>query len=139
MKRSLYMVDDHPLVREALVLLIEGEPDLELCGMAETATEALAAIPEVNPDLVLVDLSLPGMNGIELIQRLLALNPLQRTVILSGHTEPAHVEKSLAAGARGYILKGEPLTIMKGIRHALGGEVYVSRSIRPRHHTPRKA
>lgn len=130
MTRTLYLVDDHPLLREALLLLIEDQQDLSVCGVAETAMEALGAIPEVNPDLVLTDFSLSGMNGIELIKRLLILNPQQRAAILSGHTEPVYVEQALSAGAKGYILKGEPLGMMEGIRHVLDGGVYVSPSIR---------
>lgn len=130
MKRTIYIVDDHPFVREALTMLIEDERDLEVCGMAETAAEALNAIPEVNPDLVLVDGSLPGLSGIELIEQLLILKPHQRTLMLSGHAEPVYAEQALAAGAKGYILKGDSLAILEGIRHVLGGKVYLSRPVR---------
>jgi DNA-binding NarL/FixJ family response regulator len=129
MNQTIYIVEDNLLVREALVMLIEDEPDLEVCGVAGTASEALDALLGMNPDLVLTDLSLPGMSGIELIERLRILKPHQRMLMLSGRAEPTYAEQALAAGAKGYILKGDPLAIMEGIRQILGGAVYVSRSV----------
>lgn len=129
MNQTIYIVEDNLLVREALVMLIEDEPDLEVCGVAGTASEALDALLGMNPDLVLTDLSLPGMSGIELIERLRILKPHQRMLMLSGRAESAYAEQALAAGAKGYILKGDPLAIMEGIRQILDGAVYVSRSV----------
>ena len=129
MNQTIYIVEDNLLVREALVMLIKDEPDLEVCGVAGTASEALDALLGMNPDLVLTDLSLPGMSGIELIERLQIQTPRQRTAMLSGRTEPTYAEQALAAGAKGYILKGNPLAIIEGIRQVLGGAVYVSRSV----------
>lgn len=122
MKQTIYIIDDNAFVREALVMLIEGEPDLEVCGVAETALEALDPILSMNPDLVLIDFSLPGMSGLECIERLRILKPRQRTAVLSGHPEPAYAEQALGAGARAYILKGEPLEIIDGIRQVLASE-----------------
>ena len=128
MKQTIYIIDDNAFVREALAMMVEDEPDLEVCGVAETSAKALDALLDMTPDLILVDFSLPGMNGIEFIERLRILKPQQRMLMLSGHTEPAYAEQALTAGARGYILKGEPSAIMEGIRHVLAGEVYVSDS-----------
>lgn len=120
MKRTIYIVEDNPLVREALIMLIQEEEDMFVCGTAETAQEALAAIPATNPDLVLADFSLPGISGAELVGRLRALNPQQRAVILSGHPESNYAEAALAAGATGYLHKGDPSSILVGVRKALG-------------------
>ncbi|HMB94368.1 MAG TPA: response regulator transcription factor [Rhodothermales bacterium] len=128
MKQTIYIIDDNVFVREALAMVVEDEPDLEVCGVAETASEALDALLDMTPDLVLVDFSLPGMNGIELIERLRILKPHQRMLMLSGHAESAYAEQALTAGAKGYLLKGKPGGIMEGIRHVLAGGVYVSPS-----------
>ncbi|MEX2401607.1 MAG: response regulator transcription factor [Rhodothermales bacterium] len=127
MKQTLYIVEDNLLVQEALVMLIEDEPDLVVCGVAETAIEALEVLSGVSPDLILTDFSLPGMNGIELIERLRVRMPGQRAAMLSGQTDPTCAERALAAGANGYILKGDPLAMLEGIRQILDGTVYVSR------------
>lgn len=129
MKKTIYVVDDNPDMREALVMLVEDEEDLEVCGSAETAAEALRILRDLDPDLVIADLSLAGMHGIEFIQRLCALKPRLRATILSAQTETVYVEQALGAGAKGYILKGDPMDMMEGIRRVLDGETYVSRSM----------
>lgn len=130
MTRTIYIIEDNALVREALIILIEEEPDLAICGMAETAVEALEEILQAEPDVVLTDFSLPGMSGIELIERLSILKPEQRVAMLSAHTSPIYAEQALAAGALGYILKGNAVAVLSGIRRVLDGEVYVSPSVR---------
>ena len=130
MKKTIYIVDDNPDMREALVMLIQEEEDLEVCGIAETATEALRTLCDLDPDLVLADLSLPGMHGIEFVERLRVLKPRLRATILSGHTDTVYADRALVAGAKGYILKGDPMAIMEGIRCVLDGQTYVSRSMR---------
>lgn len=124
MNRTIYVVEDDASVREALVFLINSEPDIEICGTAETATDALNALAKMSPDLVLTDLSLPGMDGFQFIERLLARAPGQRTAMISGHSEPHYTGKAITAGARGYILKENPRTIMKAIRRVLDDVVY---------------
>lgn len=119
MKRTIYIVEDNPSVREALVMLIEDEPDMEVCGIASAAAEALAAIPVAGPDLVLTDFSMPGMNGVEFVERLLIQNPRQRVTVLSGHPEPFYAEQARGAGARSYIVKGDAEAMMEGIRQVL--------------------
>ena len=132
---TIYIVDDSIFVREALIMLIEEEPDLAICGAADTAVEALEVILRLQPDLVLTDYSLPRMSGVELIERLGILKPDQRVAMLSAHVEPAYADRALAAGAAGYILKGDGQSIVKGIRRMLGGDAYVSPAVR----TPRPA
>lgn len=129
MKHTIYIVEDNRHVREALSMLIDEQPDLEVCGVAGTAADALEMIRDVHPDVVLTDLSLPGMSGIELIERLQTEDPEQRVVVVSAHVEPAHAEQALVAGAVGYCLKSDPSGIIEGIGQVLGGRVYVSPSL----------
>lgn len=136
MKHTIYIVDDNVFVREALIMLIEEEPDLVICGAADTAVEALEVILRLQPDLVLTDYSLLGMSGIELIERLAILKPGQRVAMLSAHMEPVYADKALAAGAMGYILKGDGQSIVKGIRRVRDGNVYVSPAVRMRRPCP---
>lgn len=132
MTHSIYIVDDNAHVREALIMLIEEEPDLLICGSAETALEALDVLPSIDADLVLTDFSLPGLSGVELIERLSTLKPRQLMAVLSAHAESSYAEQSLAAGARGYFLKDDPTAVVAGIRRVLGGDVYVSPDLHAR-------
>lgn len=130
MTHTIYIVDDNVFIREALIMLIEEEADLAICGAADTALDALEVIPRLQPDLVLTDYSLPRMSGVELVERLGSLVPEQRVALLSAHMEPAYAEKALAAGAAGYILKEDGQSLVDGIRRVLDGDVYVSPAIR---------
>lgn len=126
MTHTIYIVDDNVFVREAVITLIEDEPDLAVCGAAETAVGALEVILRLKPDLVLTDFSLPGMSGVELIERLNAMKTGQRAAVLSAHRDPKYADQALAAGAMGYILKDDAEAIMVGIRRVLEDKVYVS-------------
>lgn len=122
MKKKIFIVDDHPLVRRGYVYMIGHEPDLELCGEASTAQEALARIPEALPDLVITDLSLDGMGGIELIKTLQDLWPDLPVLVISMHDENMYAGRALRAGARGYVMKrGEESSVVDAIRRVLGG------------------
>ena len=122
----LFVVDDHPMVRLSIGMLIEREEDFVLCGEAATAEDAVARIPEARPDIALVDLSLPDMDGIELIGALRAQMPALHLVMLTGHGERSYVEGALAAGAHGYIVKGDAASILPALRSVMAGETYVS-------------
>ncbi len=132
MTHSIYIVEDHAVMREMLGDMIEYEPGLRLCGTAASAEDALEEVVAVGPDLVLVDLSLPGMSGTELIEALLARRPQLTLLVLSGHSETVYAEQALAAGATGYVLKGDPAAIREGIGRELRGEGYVSERVRRR-------
>lgn len=129
-KRTIYIVDDNADMREVLAMLVEEEEDLEVCGIAATAPEALGILCDLDPDLVISDLSLRGMNGMEFIERLCVLKPMLQAAIISAHADSVYAEQALVAGAKGYILKGDPTLMMDGIRRVLDGEIYVSRSVR---------
>ena len=117
-------------MREMLAELVQEDLGLRLCDTARTAEEALEALLEMTseaaPDLVLVDLSLPGMNGFELIAELLHRHPHLTTLVLSGQTDVVYARRALEAGAKGFVLKGDPLALAEGVRHVLGGGVYLS-------------
>jgi DNA-binding NarL/FixJ family response regulator len=120
-------VDDHPIVRQGLALFIEREPDLMVCGEAEDATSALQAIREAAPDFVILDISLNGPDGLELLKTLRVRYPNLPALILSMHDESVYAERALRAGANGYIMKQEAADkVITAIRHILGGDVYLS-------------
>lgn len=126
MKRVL-IVDDHPLVRTGFVQLISDEPDLEVCGEAADENEALEIVASEQPDLVIVDLSLAGGSGINLIERIKAHHSGVAMLVASMHDESLYAERVLAAGALGYINKQEAASnIIRAIRRVLEGKVYVS-------------
>ncbi|MFO0580225.1 MAG: response regulator transcription factor [Polyangia bacterium] len=130
---QVFLVEDHSLMRQALRGAVEGLPGLVVCGEASSAEEALAVLAApggVAADLVLIDMSLPGLSGIALLQKLLAHRPALRCLMLSGHRDPAYVEQALSVGARGYVLKGYPDDIVEGIAQVLAGHQYVSRALR---------
>jgi DNA-binding NarL/FixJ family response regulator len=127
-KRRVFIVDDHPIVRRGLVDLVEAETDLEPCGEAGDAAEALAAIPELQPDLVLLDLSLGTVfQGFDLIDSLREVAPSVRILVTSMHDEGVYAERALRSGASGYVGKHEsPDVLLAAIRKVLGGAVAVS-------------
>jgi DNA-binding NarL/FixJ family response regulator len=126
-KHRILIVDDHPMMRQGLVQLIENEPDLASWGEADTAAQALALMSARKPDLVLVDISLPDKNGLELIKDIQALHPGLPVLVFSMHDEALYAERVLRAGGRGYIMKQEGgKKLMDAVRHVLRGQIYVS-------------
>jgi DNA-binding NarL/FixJ family response regulator len=126
-KSRVFLVDDHPLVREHLTALIQREADLEVCGEAADAPTALSFITRQAPDLVILDISLKRSNGLELIKNLKELWPKLPVLVLSMHDEMLYAERSLRAGALGYITKEEAtVNVLSAIRRVLGGQVYLS-------------
>ncbi len=126
-KRTVLIVDDHPIVRQGLAQLINQEKDLEVCGQAEDAHEAMQAIRQLNPDMVIVDISLKDTSGMELIKDLKIQHPDLPVLTLSMHDEAVYGERALRAGARGYVMKQEATgKVVTAIRRVLAGEVYVS-------------
>jgi DNA-binding NarL/FixJ family response regulator len=122
MKHSVFVVDDHPVIRMGYAFLIAQEEDLEVCGEAGSALEALHKIRSATPEVVLVDISLGDMNGLELTKRLLAQHPGLAIVIISTHDELLYGERALLAGARGYIMKSEAAgVIVEALRRVLRG------------------
>jgi DNA-binding NarL/FixJ family response regulator len=120
-------VDDHPLVREWLSTLINQQADLQVCGEAESAPKALQMISQVDPDVAIVDISMEGGSGLELIKNIKASHPNVIVVVLSMHDEALYAERALRAGARGYIMKREATKrILQVIRSVRAGKLYLS-------------
>lgn len=127
------VVDDHPIFRQGLVALIQSEPRYRVCAEAGTVSEALAALEQQQPDLVLVDISLVGQSGLDLVKNIKALYPAVRTLIISIHDEAVYAERALKANARGYVMKQEAGSVMlEAIRTVLAGRIYVSAAMRDR-------
>src|SRR3984957_7298337 len=126
-KSVIFLVDDHPIIRQGLALLINREPDLTVCGDAEEASSALSGIEELKPDLVVVDISLNGPDGLDLLKNNRARHPSLPVLILSMLDESLYAERALRDGASGYIMKQEATErVLVAIRRILSGEIYVS-------------
>jgi DNA-binding NarL/FixJ family response regulator len=126
---DIFIVDDHAILRLSLRSLLERESDFSICGEADSANSALSEIGRVQPDLVLLDVSLPDMSGIELARTLHVKYPELRLLMLSGHGEKSHVDRAMGAGACGYVLKGNGKVLPEAIRQVLRGERYISSEI----------
>lgn len=126
-KTRIFIVDDHPIVREGLSLMMNREPDMMVCGEAEEATRALQAITTAKPDFLIVDISLSGPDGLDLLKSIRARYPSLPVLILSMHDESIYAERALRAGANGYIMKQEATErVLVAVRQILTKKVYVS-------------
>ncbi|MGK0185341.1 MAG: DNA-binding NarL/FixJ family response regulator [Verrucomicrobiales bacterium] len=126
-KKNILLVDDHPVMRFGLARLISFEKDMQVMGEAGTARDAMRAFTEKRPDLVVVDISLPDKNGIELIKDLHALDGNVKILVVSMHDEEVYTERALRAGARGYVMKEEAAEkLVEAVRVVISGGVFVS-------------
>jgi DNA-binding NarL/FixJ family response regulator len=126
-KCRVLLVDDHPIVRQGLALLIDREPDLSVCGEAEGAHTAFHAIATLRPDIVLLDISLSGPDGLDVLKEIRMKTASLPVLILSMHDESIYAERAMRAGANGYIMKQEATEkVLVAIRRILQGEVYLS-------------
>jgi len=129
-KKTVFVVDDHPIVRQGLTLLINREADLCVCGDAEEMHSALRAIQNLRPDILILDISLNGPDGLELLKHVRGFAPHLPVLILSMHDESIYAERALRAGASGYIMKQEATEkVLVALRRILSGEIYVSERI----------
>jgi len=127
LKSRIFIVDDHAMFREGMKHLIDREPDLMVCGDASGVEEALQGISEVKPDLVIVDLSLAGSPGMDLIKTLKNKYGTLSVLVVSMHEESLYAERAIHAGAAGYVMKHEPAkTVKAAIRKVLGGDLHLS-------------
>jgi DNA-binding NarL/FixJ family response regulator len=132
-KAKIIVVDDHPIVRQGLVQMIGHEPDMEVCGEAEGAGDALKAIAATNPDAAIVDLSLKGSSGLELLKDIRVRHPKLPVLVLSVYDESMYAERALRAGARGYMMKEEAAEkVLTAIRRILSGQIYLSENMASR-------
>ena len=129
-KTRILIVDDHPMTRAGLVHLINHQPEMVVDGEAEDAAQALDLLTSKRPDLMLIDITLPGKSGLELVKDVKAMHPDLPMLVLSMHDESLYADRVLRAGARGYITKHEGGDkLMGAIRHVLSGRIYVSESM----------
>lgn len=129
-KNRVFVVDDHPIVRQGLALLINREADLMVCGEAEDAPGAMQAVGGAKPDILVVDISLNGPDGLDLLKSVKARYPGLPVLMLSMHDESIYAERALRAGAKGYIMKQEATEkVLIAIRRILSREIYVSENV----------
>jgi len=132
-KTKVLLVDDHAILRQGLVRLINQEADMMVCGEAEDAAKAFDAVDTLQPDICIIDVSLKGSNGIELIKNLKARLPDLPMLVLSMHDETLYAERALRAGSLGYIMKEEAIEqVLVAIRKVLAGEIFLSEKMKSR-------
>ncbi len=130
MQKKLLIVDDHPIVHEGLVQLLGSEPGIVVCGHVSEAAKALEAARSLRPDLVVLDISLQGPNGLDLIKDIRAFLPDLPVLIYSMHDEAVYAERALRAGARGYVMKLHSCDrVREAIHRLLAGEIYLSEAM----------
>lgn len=127
---SILVIEDHAAFGKALVRLLSEKANLEVVDVVPSGEEALERLPNLNVDLLLIDVSLPRMNGIRLVSTIQERFPGMRCLMLSGHLTPFYVKRSLEAGARGYVLKDDIPGVLEGVERVLNGEIYVSQALR---------
>jgi len=129
-KSKIYIVDDHPLMRKGMAMTLENSVEFTVCGQSESAEEALSKIPTIKPDACVIDISLPGMNGIELVKNLLAQLPDMKILVVSRHDEELYAERAIRAGAKGYVMKLEAGDVLvTAVRQIMNGGIYLSDKI----------
>ncbi len=126
-KKRVFIVDDHPMFRHGMTETINAEPDLIMCGEADAAPHAMEEIRRLEPDLALIDISIKGSNGIELVKSIKAEYPKMLLLVLSMHDESLYALRALRAGAHGYVMKQAARNLVMGaIREVLSGKLYLS-------------
>lgn len=126
-RKRILLVDDHPMTRYGMAQLLRQQCEFEVCGEADTAHRALAAVESLQPDLVLADLTMPGKHGLEFVKDMRAMHPEVAVLVVSMHDETLYAERVLKAGGRGYVMKhvgGKEL--LRAVRRVLDGHVYLS-------------
>lgn len=136
-KLGVLIVDDHEVVRQGLRAVINGDPRLDVVGEAGDGDEACVKGAALRPDVVIMDLSMPGLNGADATRRLLELSPASRVVALTAHEEPPYVRELLGAGARGYVLKrGVVKKLLRAIEVVADGGLFLDPELSQRPHGP---
>jgi DNA-binding NarL/FixJ family response regulator len=129
-QNTIMIVDDHPMMRRGLSSTLESEPGYEVVLQLERAEQVLEQIDNYDLDLLIVDVSLPGMNGIELVKNIIFQNPDQKILVVSRHEETLYAERALRAGAKGYVMKFESSDVLlKAVQKVLNGGIYISQEM----------
>jgi DNA-binding NarL/FixJ family response regulator len=130
-KTKVFIIDDHPIVRYGITRILNNEPDMIVCGDADNAAEGMDAIDALHPNIVIVDISLKGMDGLQLTRNIRSQHPSLPILILSMHDERMYAHKALRAGARGYVMKEESSEkLVTALRQILSGDIYVSEDVK---------
>lgn len=127
---SIMVIEDHIVFGKALVRLLTEKANVDVVSVVRSGEEALEKLSSMNVDLVLVDVSLPTMNGIQLVSKIRELFPEMLCLMLSGHLTPFYVQRAMEAGARGYVLKDDIPGVLEGVERVLSGEIYISEALR---------
>ncbi|MCW9705858.1 response regulator [Fodinibius salsisoli] len=129
-RQRVIVVDDHPMMRKGLVTTLDAEYGLEVVAQLERAEEVIQKYTELSPDLAIVDISLDGMSGLELIKHLITRDPDLKILVVSRHEETLYAERVIRAGAKGYVMKQEAGEVLiKAVRKILNGRIYVSDTV----------
>ncbi|WP_440998794.1 response regulator [Fodinibius sp. SL11] len=132
-KKSVVLVDDHPLMRKGLALTLDTDPGFEVIEQLDRGEELIQRLDELNPDLIIVDVSLPGMSGLELVKHVISHKEDQKILVVSRHDESLYAERVIRAGAKGYVMKLEASEVLlKAVRKVLNGGIYVSEEVSER-------
>jgi two-component system response regulator NreC len=127
---KIFLADDHTIVRQGLKLILSAQPDLEVVGEAANGKEAVDQVQKLKPDVVLMDVAMPELNGIEATRRMVDVNPRVKILVLSMHKESVYVREILKAGARGYILKDAiDSELLNAVRSVARGDGYISPAV----------
>lgn len=127
----IFIVEDHPIVRRVVRAILEAEADFAICGEAESGEDALGQLASAAPDVMLIDLSLPGMSGLDLLRESLERRPGLECVVVSGHRDRTYVARAMRLGAHGYVLKDVgSKEIPAAVRAVWGGGTFVSPMLR---------
>jgi len=132
-KKQIVIVDDHPLMRKGLAQTLETDPVFEVVEQIDRGEELIQNIDKLNPDLIIVDVSLPGMSGLELVKHVISQKENQKMLVVSRHDESLYAERVIRAGAKGYVMKLEAgEVLLKAVRKVLNGGIYVSEEVSER-------
>lgn len=132
-KKSIVIVDDHPLMRKGLALTLDSDPAFEVIEQLDRGEELIQRLDELSPDLIIVDVSLPGMSGLELVKHIISQKEGQKMLVVSRHDESLYAERVIRAGAKGYVMKMEASEVLlKAVRKVLNGGIYVSEEVSER-------
>ena len=132
-KKKIVLVDDHPVMRKGLALIFDSDPGYEVIAQLDRGEELIQRLDELNPDLIIIDISLPGMNGLELVKHVISQKEDQKILVVSRHDESLYAERVIRAGAKGYVMKLEAGDeLLKAVRKVLGGGIYVSDEVSER-------
>lgn len=130
MTTNIFLADDHAVVRDGLRLLLETQPDFRIIGQAENGLQAVEALTKKCADVLLIDLAMPEMNGIEATRQIRQNCPETRVIVLSMHGSPEYISRALQAGAQGYVLKASAgAEVIEAVRTVLAGHRYLSQKV----------